>query len=55
MVKVFSVFSQNNQTIDLDNDNDDSDNDFVIRGITELIEGIAGDSGSISEIFLPVH
>ncbi|XP_029669432.1 uncharacterized protein LOC115239192 [Formica exsecta] len=56
MVKAFSMFSQNNQTIDLDNnDNDDSDDDFVIQGITETTEGIAGDSGSISEIFLPVH
>lgn len=55
MMKAFSMFSQNNQTIDLDNDNDNSDNDFVIRGITELTEGIAGDSGSISEILLPIH
>lgn len=56
MVKTFSMFSQNNQTIDLDNnDNDDSDDDFVIQGITETTEGIASDSGSISEIFLPVH
>lgn len=52
MVKAFSVFSQNNETIDLDNNNDDSDNDFVIQGITELTEGIANDSGSTSEIFL---
>lgn len=50
MVKAFSVFSQNNQTVDLDND--DSDDDFVIQSITEKI---ADDSGSISEIFLPVH
>lgn len=32
--------------------NDDSDDDFVIQSITEKI---ADDSGSISEIFLPVH
>ncbi|XP_077262566.1 uncharacterized protein LOC143897632 [Temnothorax americanus] len=53
MVKAFSMFSQNSQTIDLDkNDNDDSDDDFVIQDITE---GIAGDSDSVSEIVLPVH
>lgn len=52
MVKAFSMFSQNNQIIDLDNnDNDDSDDDFVIQGITEEI---AGESSS-SEIFLPAH
>lgn len=55
MVKAFSVFSQNNQTIDLDNNNDDSNNDFVIRGITELTGGIGNDFGSTSEIFLPEH
>ncbi|XP_071570736.1 uncharacterized protein [Temnothorax nylanderi] len=59
MVKAFSMFSedsQNNKTIDLDkNDNDDSDDDFVTQEIQGITEGIAGDSGSVSEIFLPVH
>lgn len=36
-------------------DNDDLNDDFNIQGITEMTEGIASDSGSISEIFLSVH
>ncbi|KAL6419278.1 hypothetical protein ACFW04_014007 [Cataglyphis niger] len=53
MVKAFSMFSQNNQINDLDNN--DSDDNFIIQGITEMTEGIASDSNSISEIFLSVH